>query len=95
MIRRRQLTATKGNDGRLLVAVPFELVKAAVEAGAQPPHLGVDEAVIDQLRIELAEALAEAEHWRSQAHTMELAATRAEVEIKAKEALDRRPRCAL
>ena len=53
MIRRGRLTAVRGNDGRLLVPIP---------AGLQP--------VADQSQAgdDLAEALAEADHWREQAH---------------------------
>jgi hypothetical protein len=68
MVRRGRLTAVRGNDGRLLVPVPADLEAAADQSG---PGDG------------LAEALAEADHWRERAHQAELEAARARAELKA------------
>jgi hypothetical protein len=93
MIRRGKLTTVRGNDGRMLVSVPPSLAQAADQ-----PRLGGDEAgdrsglgerlgsdeVATRLLIERDEALAEADHWRDQAHRAELAQARAEAEHAAK-----------
>jgi hypothetical protein len=66
MARRGRLAAVRGNDGRLLVPVPAEL--AAVGDRSEPGD-------------DLAEALAEAEHWRQQAHRSDLEAVSARAEL--------------
>jgi hypothetical protein len=69
MIRRGKLATIRGNDGRLLVTVPPELVRA----GDQPSP--------DGGATSLDEALAEAEHWRDRAHRSDLEATSARAEL--------------
>jgi hypothetical protein len=96
MIRRRKLATTRGNDGRLLVSVPPSLVQTDAHARpgdgetgdrSQPgARLGDDEEAT-RLLTERDEALAEADHWREQAHRAELAQARAEAEIVAKNEL--------
>ena len=92
MIRRGKLATVRGNDGRLLVTVPPSLDQAtdrprpgADEAGDRL-SLG-DEGQVSRLLVERDEALAEADHWREQAHRAELAQARAEAELGAKDAL--------
>jgi hypothetical protein len=96
MIRRGRLTTQRGNDGRLLVSVPPSLAQADDrtrlgngEAGDQSglgARLGEDGATT-RLLVERDEALAEADHWREQAHRAELAQARAEAETTAKDEL--------
>jgi hypothetical protein len=86
----------RGNDGRLLVTVPPSLVQAddeehlgEGEAGDRS-SLGVrlgDNRATTRLLTERDEALAEADHWRMQAHRAELAQARAEAELMAKNEL--------
>ena len=89
MIRRGKLATVRGNDGRLLVSVPPSLAQAADqlslgggEAGDQSglgARLG-DEEQVARLLVERDEALAEADHWREQAHRAGLAQVRAEAD---------------
>ena len=96
MIRRGKLATVRGNDGRLLVAVPPSLAQAidqprldgdeASDRSGLGARLGEDGAAT-RLLIERDEALAEADHWREKAHRAELAQTRAEAEAGMKEEL--------
>jgi hypothetical protein len=100
MIRRGKLATVRGNDGRLLVSVPPSLVQANGEA-RRGERLGDGEAgdrsglgarlgedgETTRLLVERDEALAEADHWREQAHRAELAQARAEAEVAAKDEL--------
>lgn len=71
------LRTTRGNDGRLLVALP-----GGHEASAPPSS---DDA--DALLGELAEARAEAERWRTEAEQARHAQVRAEAELGAERRL--------
>jgi hypothetical protein len=98
MIRRGKLATVRGNDGRLLVSVPPSLVQAddqprldarlgsdeANDRSSLGERLG-DGAAVTRLLTERDEALAEADHWREQAHRAELAQARAEAEVAAKD----------
>ena len=100
MIRRGKLLTQRGNDGRLLVSVPPSLAQAddqarlgvslgngeAGDRSGLGASLGESKATT-RLLAERDEALAEADHWREQAHRAELAQARAEAELGAKDAL--------
>jgi hypothetical protein len=68
MIRRGRLATIRGNDGRLLVSIPPELVRKD------------DRPSPDNDATALGEALAEADHWRERAHQAELEAASARAE---------------
>jgi hypothetical protein len=93
MVRRGRLSAVKGNDGRLLVAVPPELDRAAVVADddrSEPGARPADEQLA-RLLAERDEALLEADHLREMLRDALVARAEArarrEAEAAAKDAL--------
>ena len=86
LIRRGRLTARRGNDGRLLVAVPTELAVASDKPGDQS-RLGENDEVTRRVLAERDEALAEVDHWRSRAEEAAIAQARAEAERDAQRVL--------
>jgi hypothetical protein len=92
MVRRGRLSAVKGNDGRLLVAVPPELDRAAVVADdrSKPGARPADEQLA-RLLAERDEALLEADHLREMLRDALVARAEArarrEAEAAAKDAL--------
>jgi hypothetical protein len=88
MVRRGRLAAVRGNNGRLLVAVPPELVRSddRPEQAEQP---GNDQ--LDRLLTERDEALLEADHLRELLRDAQVARAEArarrEAETAAKDAL--------
>jgi hypothetical protein len=89
MIRRGRLSTIRGNDGRLLVTIPPELIRVSDQASASPTDQArlVGDQVMTRLQAERDEALAEAEHWRMAAHNEALARVRAEATAEAKETI--------
>jgi hypothetical protein len=79
LIRRGRIEAVRGNDGRLLVAVPSELVRADDRTG---PNDRPDDDLLARALVEREEALVELHQQRERAHEAELVAARAEAELK-------------
>jgi hypothetical protein len=79
LIRRGRIEAVRGNDGRLLVAVPSELVPSDDRSS---PNDRPDSDQLARVLAEREEALAEADQLRERAHEAELAAASAKAELK-------------
>jgi DNA repair exonuclease SbcCD ATPase subunit len=79
LIRRGRIEAVRGNDGRLLVAVPSELVRPDDRTS---PNDRTDSDQLARALIEREEALAELDQLRERAHEAELAHARVEAELK-------------
>jgi hypothetical protein len=88
MVRRGRLAAVRGNDGRILVAVPPELVRSDDRSG--PGGQPVDDQLA-RLLVERDEALLEADQLREQLRDAQVARAEArarrEAETAAKDAL--------
>jgi hypothetical protein len=78
LIRRGRIEAVRGNDGRLLVAVPSELVRADNRTG---PNERPDDDLLARALVEREEALVELDHQRERAHEAELVAASVKAEL--------------
>ena len=77
--RRGLIESRRGNDGKVSVLI--------TGAQAAPEQAPIDDEAPSRLRLDLDEARAEVDHWRTRAHEAELAAARAEEQARLAQAV--------